>query len=154
LGEGWRIEPLRSFLAVLVGLVLIRLLGQILEQTLVLALAGQAPADLAAYVAVRNRPGVTAVLLGAHTFISVMAGYVVGKIAADREVRHALVVAGLQLALFAWAFAVSDASVLPPLWARIALLVVTLPALAAGATVRADARALEMATPGQAQPGQ
>jgi hypothetical protein len=140
--ETWRVEPLRSLLAVLVGLVLVRLLGQILEQTLVLSLAGEPPADMAAYVAVRNRAGVTAVLLFAHAFVSVMAGYVVGKIAGDLEVRHALVVGVLQLALFVWAFAVADAALLPPVWARVALLVVTLPALLAGATIRADARAL------------
>ena len=145
MGDGWRVEPLRSLLAVVVGLVLIRLLGQILEQTLVLSIADQPPTDVASYVAVRNRGWVTTVLLGVHAFVSVMAGYVVGKIAGEQEVRHSVIVGALQLVLFLWAFTAADASVLPPLWARLALLAISVPALAAGATVRADARLIHTA---------
>jgi len=129
---------------VLAGIVLLRLLTQILEQTLVLSFAETPPADIAAYAAVRDRTGIAAALLGVHTFLSLMAGYVVGKIAGEQEVRHALVVAALQLALFAWAFATVDSNLLPPMWARVAMFIVTAPALAGGATVRADARALDV----------
>lgn len=152
MAEQEKIEPLRSFLAVLVGLVLVRLLTQILEQTLVLSFAETAPASLADYIALRNRPGLMTVGLLTHAFVSVMAGYVIGKIASVHDVRHAVVAGAIQLALFLWAFATTDAPLLPPMWARIGLLIVSVPALAAGATVHADARAIQESPIGAPRP--
>jgi hypothetical protein len=51
-------SPSRSILAVLGGFVVFQVLTQLLELTLVAVVAVGPPADEAAYLAVRNRPGV------------------------------------------------------------------------------------------------
>ena len=138
------LNPMRSGLGVLAGLVLIRLLNSILEQTLVMAVAPSPPADIDAYVAVRNQSGVLAATLAAHTGIAVIAGYVTGKIVLLYERQHAAILAVLQMLLFIGAFSSADRA-LPPSWMRWALLVVTVPAILAGASIRARARALGVA---------
>jgi hypothetical protein len=133
---------MRSGLGVLAGLVLIRLLNGILEQTLVMATAPQPPATIEAYVALRNRPAVLGTTLAAHTAICVIAGYVTGKIARLHEPQHAGILAVLQMMLFVGAFTATDRTALPPDWMQWSLLGVTVPAIVAGAWVRARAREL------------
>jgi hypothetical protein len=51
------------------------------------------------------------------------------------------------MAAYVWAFLL-DNSMLPPVWVRIAMLIVTVPALVGGATIRAQARSTEAVTGG------
>ena len=77
-----------------------------------------------------------------HTIASVMAGYVIGRIARAQEMRHAVAAAVVLSAAYLMAV-LSDNPALPPMETRIAVLVVTGPALIAGAWIRGRARALQ-----------
>jgi hypothetical protein len=135
-------NPLRSVVAVVGGLILLRVMDAVLLSTLVRALADTPPTDDASYLAAQNEPVVLGSTLVAHTFSSVLVGYLIGRIARSQEVRHAIA-AGVVLAAAYLAAVLADDPALPPMWARVTLLVVTPPALVAGATVRAQARAVQ-----------
>jgi hypothetical protein len=135
-------NPLRSALAVLGGAMLLGFMDQTLERTLVSAIAAAPPADDASYMAIRNRPLVLAVTLVTHALAATLAGYILAKIAGAHEVRHAIGTAVALTIVYAVAFA-SENAMLPPAWVRAAILVITPPALVAGATVRAQARAIQ-----------
>lgn len=132
-------SPLRSVVAVLGGVVVLSLMDRVLEGTLVSALAEGPPTDQASYVAVRNRPLVLVVTLAAHTMTALLAGYITGRLAGGQETRHAIGAGAVLTAAYMWAF-VLDNPMLPPVWVRIAMLLVTVPALVGGAMIRAQAR--------------
>ena len=131
----------RSVAVVLAALLLIGFIDQTLERTLVGAIAQGAPADTASYLAVRNRPFVLGMTLVTHTFASVLTGYILGKLAGINEVQHAIATAVIATIAYAVSF-ITPNVLLPPFWVRAALLVITPPALIAGAYVRAQARAM------------
>ena len=139
-----RISPLRSVVAVVGGVLLLGFMDSTLERTLVGAIAQGSASTEAAYLAIRNRPVVLAITLATHALASTLAGYVIAKIAAAYEVRHAVAAAVLLSVGYASTF-MTDNPMLPPVWVRVAMLIITTPALMAGAHVRAEARAI----PGQ-----
>ena len=132
-------EWARGAAVVLAALLLIGLIDQTLEQILVGALAQAPLIDAAAYLAVRNRPGVLAATLVTHAFASLLTGYIVGKLAGHHEVRHAVAAAVVATIVYGVSFARPNV-LLPPVWAHAALLIITPPALIAGAYVRGQAR--------------
>lgn len=134
-------SPLRSVVAVLGGVVVLSFMDRVLEGTLVSALAETPPTDQASYLAVRNRPLVLGVTLVAHTMAALLAGYITGRIAGGQETRHAIGAGAVLMAAYLWAFLL-DNPMLPPVWVRIVMLVVTIPALVGGATIRAQARSI------------
>jgi hypothetical protein len=133
-------SPSRSILAVLGGFVVFQVLTQLLELTLVAVVAVGPPADEAAYLAVRNRPGVLVARVGAAFAAGLLAGYMAGKVAGTHEWRHALgagaLVTGQLLMEFGTEFA-------PPVWTRVALLATATPSMVLGAWVRASAAAAD-----------
>ena len=135
-------NPLRSAIAVVAGVMLLAFLDRTLEQTLVRAIAETPPTDVESYLAIRNRPLVLGVTLVAHALAATLAGYILAKIAGAHEVRHAMAAAVAVTVTYAIGFA-SGNLMLPPVWVRVVLLIVTPPALIAGAAVRADARAIQ-----------
>jgi hypothetical protein len=147
-----RAHPLRSGVAVLAGGMLLNFVDATLERILVTAVAGAPPADTAAYLAVRNRPLVLAATLVTHALAATLTGYILARSAAAFEVRHAIAAAAVISVIYAIAFAGAN-PMLPPVWLRALLLIVTPPALVAGAAVRAQARAIqsERAGTGQAE---
>lgn len=134
--------PLRSAVAVLAAVMLLGFMDQTLERTLVSALADAPPADEGSYLAVRNRPLVLGVTLVAHMFSAALAGYILARIAGAHEVRLAAAAAVAVLVTYAFAFT-SGSVMLPPVWVRVALVIVTPPALIAGAFIRAEARSIQ-----------
>jgi hypothetical protein len=136
------LNPLRSVLAVLAGAVLLGFIDQTLERTLVSALADAPPTNEAAYLAIRNQPLVLAATLVTHALAATLAGYILAKIAGSRERHHAVAAAVVLTVAYAFAF-VNPNVMLPPVWVRIVMLVVTPPANSAGASIRADARAIQ-----------
>jgi hypothetical protein len=144
-------SPLRSIAAILGGAVLLGFMDRTLERTLVAAMAEAPPADEAAYLAIRDQPLVLGVTVATHGLAAILAGYIGAKIAGAHEARHALATAVLLIAGYAVAFT-SDNVMLPPVWVRVALLVITAPALLAGASIRAQARALPSEQAGTARP--
>jgi hypothetical protein len=130
----------RSIAVVVAGLLLLGFIDQTLERTLVMVLAqGVEIKDEAAYLAIRNRPIVLAVTLITHGFASLLTGYVLAKLAAKNEVQHAAATAGLFTVAMIGA-ATSPNVMLPPIWVRMVMLLITPPALIAGAYVRGQAR--------------
>lgn len=129
----------RSAAAVAAAVMLLNFMDATLGQVLVSALAETPPTDEASFLAVRNRPGVLAATVVIHALAALLVGYVLGKIAGRQEVRHAIIASAVVLILYAVAFA-GDNPMLPPLWVRAGLLLVTPPALVAGAYVRGEAR--------------
>lgn len=130
---------IRSIIAVLGGIGLVSLVAEVLEFTLVASAAGGPPTDLEAYFAVRNRPSILGAKLVYNTVAAVLGGYMVARIAVEREMRHAQAAAVLQTAALIWGFTVGEYAGFTPVWMRIALVLLTGPAMIAGAAVRARA---------------
>ena len=140
-GSGTNLFKVAS--AVIVGLALFSLLSEVLESTIVRATAPGPLSDMASYFAARNRPGVLGAKAVFNILVAVLAGYTTGRVAGEREMTFAGVVAALQTTAFAWGFTLGEFAAQTPLWMRGVLLLTTGPAMLAGAWVRAQARAAE-----------
>jgi hypothetical protein len=137
-------SPIRSIVAVLGGAVIVRLLGQALEAGLV-----QATSDVAtieAYFEARNRLPILVGVVVTHGIGGVLAGYVAAKLAQRAELAHVAFAAALQVALSAHEFTYGGNPGMYPFWVQVALPLVTVPAMLAGAMVRARARMLQETT--------
>jgi len=132
----------RTAAAVLIGAIVLGFIDQTLERVLVTALADTPPTNEASYLAVRNRPVVLVITLITHALAATLAGYILAKIAGVHEVRHAVGAAAVLAVVYVFAF-VSDNVMLPPVWVRVAMFIVTPPALVAGASIRAQARSIQ-----------
>ena len=144
------INPIRSAVAVVGGPLLLGFMDATLSTTLVNVVAQGAMADEAAFLAIRNRPMVLGLTLVTHTLASMLTGYILAKVAGVFEVRHAMAAAAILALVYGAAIFNADPR-LPPMWVRIVMLLVTPPAMIAGAHIRAEARAIqsEQAGPGQ-----
>jgi hypothetical protein len=131
----------RSIVVVLAAMLLLGFIDQTLEQTLVMAMADAPIKDEASYVAVRNRPPMLAILLATHAVAALLTGYVLAKLAGSHEVQHAAAAAAL-LTLLLVAASMAPNVLVPPVWVRVAMAVMTPPALIAGAYIRGQARAI------------
>lgn len=79
-------NPVRSLLALLVGIGLFRLVVAVLETVLVGAAANGPLANEAEYFAVRNQPAMLAAALGYNAAAAFLAGWVLTKVAGTRDV--------------------------------------------------------------------
>ncbi|MBI4266283.1 MAG: hypothetical protein HY657_18065 [Acidobacteria bacterium] len=129
----------RSLIAVIGGVALVSLVVEPLEFTLVNAVADASIEDMAGYFAVRNRPGILAAKLVYNSLAAVLGGYMAAKIAGTREMAHASAAALLQTAALIWGFTLSEYAPFTPAWTRVALVVLTGPAMLAGGMIRAKA---------------
>ena len=125
-------NPLRSLLALLVGLGLFRLVATVLEITLVGAVADGPVTNEAEYFAVRNQPGMLAAAIAYNSVAAFLAGYVTAKIASTQELMHTGVAAAVQTVALIWDFAAGPYASLTPVWTRVALVLFTGPAMMAG----------------------
>ena len=132
-------SPLRSFIAVLGGVAVTSLVTETLEFTLVTAASGGTIADMAGYFQVRNRPAILAAKLVYNTLAGVLGGYMAAKVAGTREMLHGGVAALVQTAALVWGFMAGEFAAFTPVWMRAALVLLTGPAMVAGASVRARA---------------
>ena len=130
---------MRSLAAVIAAVMLLNFIDATFEQILVNAMAATPPADEKAFLDVRNQSTVLALLLVTHVLAALLVGYILARIAGAHEVRHALSAAAVIAVLYVIAFAADNVR-LPPIWVRVAQLLVTPPALVAGAWVRREAR--------------
>lgn len=129
----------RSIIAVLGGVAVIPLVVEPLEFTLVRAVADVPIESMESYFAVRNQPGVLAAKIAYTSLAGVLGGYLAAKVAAAAEMRHGMVVAAVQTAALVWGFTAGEFAAYTPVWVRVALTLVTGPAILAGAAVRASA---------------
>ena len=132
---------LRSITAVVAALMLLNFMDATFAQILVSALGDGPPSDQAAFLAVRNRPVVLASIVVTHVLGALLVGYILGRIAGGREVRHAVAAATVITVVYVVGFVASN-PMLPPVWVRVAMLLLTPPALVAGAHIRGEARAI------------
>lgn len=134
-------RPLRFVAAVVIGTMLLNFMDATLQSVLVYALADQPPTDDASFLAVRNRPSVSGLWVTTHVFAAALSGYIIAKIAQAHEIRLAAI-AAVALSVQYVAALVGGTDRLPPGWVIPAMLILTPPALLAGAYVRAEARAI------------
>jgi len=132
-------NPLRSIIAVLGGIALVSLIVEPLEFSLVNAISDEPITDMAGYFAVRNQPGILAAKVVYNTLAAVLGGYMTAKLAGTEEMRHAGVAALAQTAAFLWGFTAGEYASYTPVWMRVTLVLVTGPAMMAGAAIRANA---------------
>lgn len=129
----------RGVVAVLGGMGLMSILVEILEFTLVNAVAGGTITDMAGYFAVRNRPGMLAAQVGYNVVAGVLGGYLTARVAGSREILHGGIAALLKSTALAWGFTAGEFASLTPVWMRIVLVLITGPAMLVGASIRARA---------------
>jgi hypothetical protein len=137
-------NPLRSFLAVLVGMGFFRLTVSVLETVLVGSVADSPITNEAEFFAIRNQSGILVAALGYNAFAALLAGYIAGKLAGEHEMLHAGIAAAVQTAAMTWEFTGGAYAHFTPVWMRIALVVLIAPAMVAGAKVRQMAREIRL----------
>ena len=134
------------------GVVSYRLVTMLLETLLVWSNSDAPPPDYAAYYAVLSRPGVAAVKLVIDSLAAVWAGYMAAKVAGERELTYGLLAALVVTVQIGWQHLASEFAGATPVWMRAGLLLLTAPAMLAGAWVRGQARVVsDVAEPGRAQ---
>jgi len=132
-------NPIRSLVAVLGGILLISVVVEVLEFTLVSARAGSPITDIQAYFAVRNQPVMLAAKLVYNSLAAVLGGYMIAKVAGSHEMLHATGGALVQTVALVWGFTAGEYAAFTPVWMRVALVGLTGPAMLAGASVRTRA---------------
>ena len=132
-------DIIRSIVAVLGGIGLISIVVEALEFSLVNAVAGGAITDMQGYFAVRNQPGILIAKLGYNSVGGVLGGYLTAKVSGRQEMQHAWAAAILQTAGLVWGFTGGEFAAFTPVWMRIALVLLTGPAMLVGASIRARA---------------
>ena len=133
-------EVIRSIIAVLGGIGLLSIVVEVLEFTLVNAVAGAPLTDLPGYFAVRNQPVILTAKLGYNSVGAVLGGYLTARVAGRQEMRHGWVAAIVQTAALICGFTGRRiCAEFTPTWMRIALVLVTGPAMLLGASIRARA---------------
>jgi hypothetical protein len=133
----------RIVLAVIGGMLLFMVVSELLETTLVNAVADRPVADVTAYFAVRNSSTVLGAKVVYNTLAAILAGYMTAKIAGRHEMRYTGITAALQTASLAWGVTMGEYASFTPIWMRWMLVLTTGPAMLLGAAVRAKASAEE-----------
>ena len=128
---------IRSGLAVLVGIILISILVEGIEFALVTVVNGAPTTDPAVYYGIRNRAWFLLLKLLYNTASAFLGGYVGARIAGYHEWRHGVALASLQTLAFIWALSRPDMRRWTPTWVWVALIVVSILGILAGASLRA-----------------
>ncbi len=127
---------LRSILAVLVGIVVAYVLAQQLEGVMVRSAAGRNLHTAGDYFAVRNTPSILAGRLVLSLATGILGGYMAARIAKEGAFGVAAIAAAALTVMLAVDFTSGEFAWGTPVWMRIALVVVTGPAMLAGAAIR------------------
>jgi hypothetical protein len=133
------VNPLRSIGSVLGGLGIMSLLIQMLEFSLVMATAGGTVHDMSQYLILGNQPALLAAKLVYYPIAGLIAGYVTARVAMVHEMRHAAAAAAAQTVALIWGFTTGEFASYTPILVRVALVIMTGPAMMVGAAVRARA---------------
>jgi hypothetical protein len=133
----------RAVAAVVVGILLAYGLPWVLERVLVESTAGRNLYTAGDYYMVRNTAGIIAARLIMAVFLSVLAGHVAARVAKDDMVRTVAISAAALTLMLISEFTVGEFAWGTPIWMRVALVVITGPAMVLGAFARAAAAELE-----------
>lgn len=134
---------IRAIVAVIVGILLAYGLPYQLERILVESYAGGRPMGTAAYFDVRNTAGIIAARLVMGFFLSVLAGHIAARIAKEDMVRTVAIAASALTLVLIREFTIGEYAWGTPIWMRIALILITGPAMVLGAYARAAAASLQ-----------
>ena len=127
---------LRSLVSIVVGLLLISAIVEPLEFGLVALLNGGVTTDPVVYFRVRNQPPVLAAKLVYNTIAAIAAGWVTALLAGRAPIAHAVTLAAIQTAAFAWAITTPRLRESTPDWMWAALILLTCVGITAGAHLR------------------
>jgi hypothetical protein len=94
---------------------------------------------MAGYFDVRNRPAILGAKLVYNSLAAVLGGYMTARLAGVEEMKHAGLAAAAQTAGLIWGFTAAEYAAFTPLWMRVTLVLVTGPAMMAGAAIRVHA---------------
>ena len=136
---------IRAAAAVIAGIAISYIMAQQLEGVLVRMSAGRNLYTAGDYFAVRNTAGILAARLILTLVTAVFGGYVVARIARTDPVRYASIAAAALTVMLVLDFTTGEFAWGTPAWMRVALVVITGPALVAGAAIRAEAARLTSA---------
>jgi hypothetical protein len=134
---------IRAAAAVVVGILLAYGLPWVLERVLVESVAGRTLYTAGDYYMVRNTAGIIAARLAMALFLSVLAGHVAARVAKEDVVRTVGIAASALTLILINEFTVGEFAWGTPIWMRVALVVITGPAMVLGAFARAAAAELE-----------
>jgi hypothetical protein len=129
----------RTVLAVIAGILLAYGLPWLLERVLVESVAGRTLNTAGDYYMVRNTAGIIAARLIMAFFLSVLAGHSAARIAGEDAVRTVAIAAAALTTVLIWEFTGGEFAWGTPIWMRIALVLITGPAMVLGAYARAMA---------------
>ncbi len=130
---------IRSIAAVIVGILLAYGLPWVLERVLVESSAGRNLYTAGDYYLVRNTAGILAARVAMAFFLSILAGHVAARVAKDDAVRTVAIAASALSLLLIQEFTVGAFAWGTPVWLRVAIVVITGPAMVLGAMARAAA---------------
>jgi hypothetical protein len=134
---------IRAIAAVVVGILLAYGLPWVLERVLVESVAGRNLYTAGDYYMVRNTAGLIAARIAMAVFLSVLAGHVAARVAKEDMVRTVAIAASALTLILLNEFTVGEFAWGTPIWMRVALVVITGPAMVLGALARAAAADLE-----------
>jgi hypothetical protein len=141
-------NPIRSVLAIFVGLGVILFTTQALEVVLVRATADEAIQDLETFLLAANQPVMLGTKLVYSGLMAVLGGYLVAKVAVGATMLHGVFAAGLLAAANISGYATDELAAYVPMAARVALVLTMSGGLLVGATIRARAAAIEVESQG------
>jgi hypothetical protein len=147
------VNPLRSIGGVLGGLGVISLMIQALEFSLVMAISGGKVADMRAVLSPCQPTRYACRQAGVLPDRGLLGGYVTARVAMKHEIHHVAVAAAAQTVALIWGFTRGEFASYTPIVIRVALIVLTGPAMMVGAAVRARAANAEVGA-GFSGPGQ
>jgi hypothetical protein len=133
------VNPLRSIGGVLGGLGVISFIIQVMEFSLVMAMAGGRVADMSQYLVIANQTGILAAKLVYYPVAGLLGGYVTARVAMNYEMHHAAAAAAAQTVALIWGFTRGEFASYTPIGVRVALIILTGPAMMVGAAVRTRA---------------
>jgi hypothetical protein len=133
---------IRAVAAVVVGILLAYGLPWVLERVLVESVAGRNLYTAGDYYLVRNTAGLITARIVMAIFLSVLAGHVAARVAKEDMVRTIGISAAALTVVLISEFTVGEYAWGTPIWMRVALVVITGPAMVLGAYARAAAAEL------------
>jgi hypothetical protein len=127
------IRLVRTSAAILAGLLVLSGLVEGLEFALVAAINGGPTTQPEIYYGIRNLPWFLGLKLIYNTAGAVVAGFLTAQIAGYAKIWHGIALAIIQSIAFAWALAQPDLRQWTPIWAWVALMLLTFAGIVYGA---------------------
>lgn len=130
------ISVAQSILAVFIGLMVISLVTEVIEFSVITALHGSVTTDSNIYFEIRNRLPVILLKFVYNGVAAFLGGYVTAWIADRRQIGHGIALASIQAISLIWGMSSSSFSHSTPPWVWMMLILLMPPAIVIGAKWR------------------